>query len=123
MFINVNELVGKTLVDVQGAYVGSDEIIFTCSDGTRYKMYHEQGCCEDVKVEDVCGDIYSLLNTPILMAEDISNEVPDDLSPDTLYESYTWTWYKLATIKGYVTIRWYGASNGYYSEEVDFIKL
>lgn len=32
-------------------------------------------------------------------------------------------WYKFGTIKGYVTVRWYGESNGYYSEEVNFERV
>ena len=121
----IEELLGKTLVDIQGAEVESDEIIFTCSDGTKYKMYHEQDCCEDVRIEDICGDVNCLLNTPITMAEDISNECSDMGPSDGMGydETYTWTWYKLATVKGYVTIRWYGTSNGYYSESVDFLRI
>lgn len=121
--VDFNELLGKTLVDIQGAEDESEEIIFTCSDGTKYKMYHEQDCCEDVRIEDVCGDVNCLLNTPITMAEDISNECADMGPTCDWNESFTWTWYKLATVKGYVTIRWYGTSNGYYSEDVDFMKI
>ena len=117
--VEFKDLLGKTLVNIEGAVEEGKEIIFTCSDGTKYKMYHEQDCCECVWIEDICGDINCLLNMPITMAEDISNECED--GPLSEWdESYTWTWYKLATVKGHVTIRWYGESNGYYSESVDF---
>lgn len=113
------ELLGKTITQIVGAEKDSEEIIFHCSDGSEYKMYHEQDCCESVLVEDVAGDIKSLLNNQLTMADESSNS--EDESAEC--ESCTWTYYKLATVKGYVTIRWFGTSNGYYSESVDFKKV
>lgn len=99
---------------------GSIYIEFFCSDGTKYVMNHNQDCCESVYVEDVCGDVEDLLNSPILLAEEVQNA--DGPALNKYEDSWTWTFYKLATIKGTVTLRWYGTSNGYYSEEVDFHK-
>lgn len=116
---NVNVLEGKTLKDIK--VKRNEEIIFTVDDGTKYKMFHDQCCCEHVYIEDICGDIKNLIGSPIVMAEEVSNYDMGKL--DKWDDSYTWTFYKFATVKGYVTIRWYGTSNGWYSESVDFIEL
>lgn len=85
-------------------------------------MYHDQDCCDSVSINDIIGDIDDLLNTPILLAEERSSDDPEDFDP-TNHESYTWTFYELATIKGTVQIRWFGESNGYYSESVTFKEI
>lgn len=89
-------------------------IHFITESGRYYKMYHQQDCCEEVYLEDICGDIEDLLGSPILHAVESSQEKEED------WEHTTWTFYKLSTIKGSVTLRWYGTSNGYYSESVNF---
>lgn len=120
-YLQFSVLIGKTLVSVRGAEKGGDEIIFTCDDGSVFKMYHESDCCESVSIEDVSGDIADLIGSPIVMAEVATScENPTGVTPPEYQDSFTWTFYKLATAKGYVDIRWYGESNGYYSESVDF---
>ena len=112
---NVSELLGKTLTAC--TQNGDYEIHFTCSDGSQYKMFHEQDCCESVCIEDICGELSDLVGNPLLMAEEVSNDQPESHKSD---DSETWTFYKFATINGFVDIRWYGSSNGCYSESVDF---
>jgi hypothetical protein len=112
---NFSDLVGCTITNITGGK-SDDQLIFTLENGNMYKLYHYQDCCEDVYIEDIIGELSDLLNSPILMAEVVSsNENPKDEGYGEP-ESFTWTFYKLATINGYVTIRWYGTSNGYYSE-------
>lgn len=128
-----SDLVGLTLTRAE--QIGDDQIRFEDTNGNAYVLCHEQDCCECVTIEDIVGDLQDLVGSPILLAEEISNnwDSPSasrvmhalivDGPKDGYDESWTWTYYKLATIKGYVDIRWYGASNGYYSESVSFIKL
>lgn len=115
-----SDLIGKTLAAVTGE-AGGEEIRFMCDDGSEYLMYHCQDCCEGVSIESIVGDLSDLIGRPILKAEETtSSETPEGYNHDYEPESQTWTFYKLATIKGYVDIRWFGSSNGYYSESVSF---
>jgi hypothetical protein len=120
---SISELAGKTLTAVRGA-VGVDKVEFICEDGSIYALFHAQDCCESVSVESIVGELSDLIGSPILVAEEsTSEEDPPGVKHEYKPESQTWTFYKLATIKGYVDIRWHGESNGYYSESVDFVRV
>lgn len=108
----ISDLIGKTIIAIEKS---DDQIIFR-TDGISYIMFHNQGCCESVTIESIVGDLDDLIDKPILLAEERTEEGKSDSE----YKSSTWSFYTLATIKGYVDIRWYGESNGYYSESVDF---
>jgi len=121
--ITFSSLLGKTIASIQGAEKGSDEIVFTLSNGEQFKLYHSQDCCESVSVEDVCGNVSDLLGQPLGIAECVSNAEPPLDTDQEPQDCDEWTFYKLATNKGAVTLRWFGSSNGYYSTEVSFIKI
>jgi len=112
----IEELRGKTIKKIDETK-NKEHLVFITECGKTFKMYHEQECCENVEIEDICGDLENLTGSPITQAEVETKESDNDCG------SETWTFYKLATSKGYVTIRWLGESNGYYSEEVDFIEI
>ena len=122
MFKKFDMLIGKTITKIESVYdcysdnrkngVERDakSIIFTMDDGAVLEMSHNQFGGEDVSVEDIIGDIQCLIGSPLTQAETVYQEE---------WENYSaWTFYKFATAKGYVTIRWYGESNGCYSCEV-----
>lgn len=119
-----SDLLGKTITVIDDLEVGNDKITFTTSDGSQYRLYHTQICCEYVSIEDVSGDVADLIGEPLLLAEEsTSDENPKGVTPEIQDKSFTWTFYRLATRKGVVVIRWYGESNGFYSESVDFCKV
>ena len=94
---------------------GNEAIALIFSDGTALRMNHHQDCCEQVEIEDLNGDLADLLYTPLLVAEERTNESGSEETGC----SQTWTFYTLRTVKGSIDIRWLGESNGYYSESVN----
>ena len=119
-------MIGKTFKNVERVDSGvgdSDAIIFTVSESEEYAMLYNRDCCARCSIEDVAGELIDLVNSPIFRAEVNGSEEPDLAALNKYDESFTWTFYRIGTVKGTVVIRWYGSSNGYYSESADFERI
>lgn len=112
-------LVGMTLKQVV-VDEKEDQITFIADNGQTFMLYHDQDCCESVSINDIEGDIQDLIGLPIVTAEEAFS---DDAPLNEYTESHTWTFYRIATAKGMVVIRWYGESNGNYSESASFSEI
>ena len=119
MNVPITELVGKTFSDVRD--IDSERVVFYIDGDEAYTMLHIQDCCESVYLEDIDNDLSVLIDTEILEARESTNH-DQSASAEWQDDSFTWTFYKFRTAKGWLTMRWYGSSNGYYSESVDIIK-
>ena len=123
------DMVGEKIEDIEMIKSKDEGDIVEIHFYTRhwdYSLYHNQDCCEYVYVADICGDVEDLVGEVITLSEEVHygrDEVPPLVKAHEVEESFTWTFYKLGTIKGVVTFRWIGTSNGYYSESVEFGKL
>lgn len=114
--VEINVLIGETFTNIK---VNTCTIEFF-TDKYKYVMYpDEENSCNDVDVEleDITGNINDLIGAPIITAT-VTTDSYEDCRDEEYDESWTWTFYNIATQKGHVTLRWYGRSNGYYSEEV-----
>lgn len=112
--LEIEDMIGRVFVSVEKE--GNDSLVFTEDDGKKWVFYHEQDCCENVQIEDVVGDLEDLVGEELTVASEASNQEYQGRFHD--YRE-TWTYYKFATKKGYVDVRWYGTSNGHYSERID----
>lgn len=134
-YLKFEYLKGKVLAKVENQ--NNEKLVFTIIDGEEYSLYHLQDCNETVTIEDICGDLNDLIGEPLLVADEVVNmgrkSLPTEEQVRLQIEeangegpfrdgSETWTFYKMGTRKGSVTIRWYGTSNGFYSESVDFCR-
>lgn len=114
---DIDFLKGAIITKIEGMEEDSAEVYFYLEDGSCYKMYHEQDCCESVWLSDVCGDVDDLLLSEIHHAEERTTTGEDD------WGTNTHTFYDIQTAKGCVNLRWVGESNGYYSESVYIVKV
>ncbi len=97
---------------IKKAYQIEDSVIvFECISGYVYILYHYQDCCEHVYISDICGELEDLSGKTV-RAEVATGEM----------EYGEWTFFKIDTINGGVTIRFNGESE-YYSVDVDCFKL
>lgn len=105
--MEVKELIGRTIVSIS---VG-DETYINCSDGSKWRFYHEQDCCESVTLTDS----HVMPNVPC-------NILDASYDCETGEEEYGDTWtkstYTFETNEGPMILEWIGTSNGYYSEDV-----
>lgn len=124
---NFIDLEGKTITKIEGLETGSYDVTFYCSDGSVYKMYPDDdtflyGNDIDIVIEEISGDVDCLIGNEIKRAEVRRSEKRGNKTGYMDSDPEVWTFYTLATVKGYVDIRWYGTHNGYYSAEVSFWK-
>lgn len=113
---------GQTVVEIDGMSEGSEEVVIKTKEGGKLTLRYEQDCCASCSICQVDGDPLDLLGLPLIMAEEDGNVPEHDMKTEKGDEygygdeSFTWTFVKFASVAGYVTLRWYGSSNGYYSE-------
>lgn len=111
----IPDLLGQTVTSIDGCEVGSEQLILKLSSGNQVRFFHEQDCCEHVRVAEVHGEPSTLIGRQIAIAEVTSHQEHFEEG------SQTWTFYRFATVAGTVTVRWLGESPGFYSEEVDMV--
>jgi hypothetical protein len=111
-------MIGKTMKSVTGEK-GDEDMCFVEEGGAVHKFWYEHDCCASCSIEDICGELSDLTGSPIIEATETVNG--DDMpNIPAHWGSHTWTFYRFSTAKGTVTVRWFGESNGYYSESVSY---
>lgn len=94
-----------------------DEVVFNFTDGSTFRLYHPQDCCESVYLEDCEGKVSADFEGGTLL--EFEKATQDDPSTEGWGSVRQWTFYKIRTTKQDLTLRWIGESNGYYSVEVE----
>ena len=116
MINEIKNLIGKTILAVEGCSIGNDSVTFRTDKGD-LRLYFDNDyygpCHVSVRVEDVTGDPHDLVGGVVSVAEERSNQEGDRGDYRT-----KWTFYTIRTTKGDLDLRWLGTDNGYYGVSV-----
>ena len=117
--VEFSDLVGEVLdaVDIDR---GENQILLTTRSGRKFLVYHEQDCCESVRIVGQDGSFDELIGKPIVEAKDFAVDTGESESD---CDSQTTTTLVFRVDDQTVISRWIGDSNGYYSERVDIAEL
>jgi hypothetical protein len=108
----------RDAIEVNYCYRAPLVAIYFC-DGGKIVFFHEKDCCEKVRLEDVSGGSLSdLVGNEILDCYESEGEIGNDE-----YGRFMFTFYVIRTENRTLTLRFLGESNGYYSEEVEWVFL
>jgi len=119
--VNFFELKGQIVKEIINLEEDNDEVFIRTNNGT-YKLYHQQDCCEYVRVVKVIGNVNELIGEVIFAEEDTGANEPD-WHTEYVDESRTWTKYVLKTKNASLEFWFLGESNGYYNENVSIKKI
>lgn len=127
--MELEELIGTKIIDVNICEYGNTEnsteedeedlvdlLVIKTNKGNMF-FYYWWDCGNNVHLEDGFEDLRKMIGEQILQAEVVVNR-----ESEPLYEwdeSYTWTYYKISSLNHDCTLRFYGSSNGCYSESVN----
>ncbi len=117
------ETLTKILIDVSG---GDHRIDIWTKNHKHFQFYHYQDCCESVTIYKIIGSLNSILNNPLTEVSEKIVKPSDGEKQSKKYngDSWTETTYTFKTQwSEAVKIVWFGESNGYYSESVDFCEV
>ena len=83
---------------------------FITENGDVYQLFNGNDTCDELGLKDIEGDLDDLIGSPIILAEVTESDYIE-------YTERVWIFYRLATAKGYVVIRFYTTTDGWYSDD------
>jgi len=117
---------GAVITSICGLSVGSERVEITIQGDRKFVLFHNQDCCETVRIKRVTGNIEDVIGSSVLEAIETiwpQDEYPPDAEKEKYDDSFSYTDFALRTHNGTMKIRWRGDSNGYYSESVSFVEV